>query len=123
LTDISHTNQLAVAYEEWLEIFRASGRQPPTNLVGRGGGDDLLLRHRDCAVLNWYMRLLDQRSTTSYFYQTVRGVFVEGAPVYDGAGIYTKTHVQISVRDSRCILGYFLPSFFFEGGVEEDDND
>jgi hypothetical protein len=42
--------------------------------------------------------------------QTVRGVFVEGNPAFPGSQIYAKTHVQIAVRDSSCILGYFLPN-------------
>jgi len=46
----------------------------------------------------------------SIFYQTVRGVFVEGAEAYPGAAIHTKTHVQIAVRDPACVLGYFLPT-------------
>ena len=43
------------------------------------------------------------------YFQTVRGVFVEGDPAYAGAGMRTKTHIQIAVRDPACILGYFKP--------------
>jgi hypothetical protein len=42
-------------------------------------------------------------------YQTVRGAFMEGTPVYPGAGIFEKTHIQIAVRDPDWILGYFRP--------------
>ena len=52
---------------------------------------------------------LDSKVKDGYHHQTVRGVFVEGEPAYEGAGIYTKTHIQIAVGDSSCILGYFLP--------------
>ncbi len=51
---------------------------------------------------------------TSYF-QTVRGAFVEGDPVYEGARIHAKTHVQIAVRDPSCILGYFRPAASYTG--------
>ena len=66
------------------------------------------------------MDLVDRDDPSLYGYQTVRGVFVEGEPAYDGAGIYTRTHVQIAVRDRACILGYFLPTFFFEEDEEAD---
>ncbi len=34
----------------------------------------------------------------------------EGEPLFPGAGIRHKTHIQISVRDARCMLGYFVPA-------------
>jgi hypothetical protein len=42
-------------------------------------------------------------------FDTVRGMFREGGEVYPGAGFHEKTHVQIAVRDQRCIIGYFRP--------------
>ncbi|MGA7236293.1 MAG: hypothetical protein WBY44_11470 [Bryobacteraceae bacterium] len=38
---------------------------------------------------------------------TFRGVFIEGEPLYPGAGFYAKTHVQIVVRNPNCIKGVF----------------
>lgn len=35
------------------------------------------------------------------------GVFVEGEPIYPGAGFDAKTHVQICVCDPACIKGVF----------------
>jgi len=60
-------------------------------------------------VLNWYLKRLDAAGEGGYYYQTVRGVFVEGESVYPGAAIHSKTHIQIAVRDPACIMGYFLP--------------
>jgi hypothetical protein len=42
-------------------------------------------------------------------FDTVRGLFVEGEPIFEGAEIYHKTHSEIAVRNERCIKGYFLP--------------
>lgn len=42
-------------------------------------------------------------------YQTVRAGFVEGAPLYPGTMITEKNHIQIAVRDTSCIKGYFIP--------------
>lgn len=42
-------------------------------------------------------------------YQTVRASFPEGEALYPGAGFTEQNHIQIAVRDQRCIKGYFLP--------------
>ena len=39
---------------------------------------------------------------------------MEGESVYPGAAIYSKTHIQIAVRDPACIMGYFLPHMAHE---------
>lgn len=119
LTDVEHTKQLTEAFDIWADSFEEPARMP-INTSGDEETNDLLLRYRDCALLNWYMRVLDANAERTYHYQTVRGVFVEGSPAFEGAGIFTKTHVQIAVRDPSCILGYFIPTFHFDGG--DDDN-
>ena len=42
-------------------------------------------------------------------YQTVRGFFVEGEALYEGAGLRNQDHIQLCVRDTACIVGFFLP--------------
>lgn len=42
-------------------------------------------------------------------YDTVRGAFWEGGPIYPGARIEKKNHVQICVRNADSIIGYFRP--------------
>ena len=42
-------------------------------------------------------------------FHTVRGVFQEGEPAFDGAGVKLKSHIQVAVRDPRAIVGYFRP--------------
>ncbi|MDP1753386.1 MAG: hypothetical protein Q8L22_28375 [Reyranella sp.] len=63
------------------------------------------LKKLDCAVINYLHRLRDQQNAESI--QTVRGVFVEGDPAYEGAGFAEKTHIQLAVRDLTCIKGVF----------------
>jgi len=41
---------------------------------------------------------------------TVRGVFIEGAPIYPTAGFYEKIHVQIAVRNLASIKVVFRVS-------------
>lgn len=42
-------------------------------------------------------------------YDSVRGAFVEGEPLYPGAGFNSRTHIQLAIRNRRCIRGYFRP--------------
>jgi hypothetical protein len=36
-------------------------------------------------------------------FQTVRGAFEEGRPLFPGSAIRTQSHIQIAVRDVQCI--------------------
>ena len=38
---------------------------------------------------------------------TVKGIFIEGEPIYEGSGFHEKTHVQIAVCNPECIKGVF----------------
>lgn len=71
--------------------------------------DGTKLFHRlDCAVINslvTHLRDFEGREIDS-----VRGCFWEGKPVYRGAEILEKAHIQIAVRNPRCVLGYFRPA-------------
>ena len=38
---------------------------------------------------------------------SVKGIFLEGAPPYPGSGFREKTHIQIAVCNLACIKGVF----------------
>lgn len=115
LTDTDTTRQLRGFYEDYKASCETRGIDVPTNRAPAGTGADLLLRELDCAVLNLGLFNLDiAEGDDEFFYQTVRGVFVEGAEAYPGAAIRERTHVQIAVRDPSCILGYFMPARYDE---------
>jgi hypothetical protein len=91
----------------------------PVNRKAGPNDFDLVLRYLDCAVINYALASMDRRSLGGGpFFQTVRGVFVEGPPAFPGAGIHIKSHVQVAVRDPACILGYFLPAGGYDVGEE-----
>ena len=78
------------------------------------GGDDLLKRYLDCAVIQALHEIRDEASAAGEAsslapYQTVRAAFREGNALYPDAGFHEKTHIQIAVRDFSCIKGYFRP--------------
>lgn len=78
-------------------------------LPANEGGEDLYKRYLDCAVIELAhtIRTLDGVELPAY--DTVRGAFWEGKELYAGAGFKQKNHVQLCVRNTDCIKGYFRP--------------
>ena len=89
------------AYTSFQSVVTASGAQMPENV----GGDDLLLRKLDCAVIN-FLHAARERAGEEPF-DTVRGVFTEGKHIYANSGFRRKTHIQVCVRNSANIHGVF----------------
>ena len=107
MLDIRFTKQLA-QYAAALETALAvAGKSLPENQRIANGDFDWLKRHRDCLVLNYTIPFFERKDAVKI--QTVRGVFQEGPPAFNGAGIKLKSHIQIAVRDPRAIVGYFRP--------------
>jgi hypothetical protein len=89
-------------FEEELDL---SGSPRPQN----AGGSDLLLRRLDCAVLRHLHATRTAGGQPAF--DTVRGVFIEGAPIYAGSGFREQTHIQICVCNSQAVKGVFrVPS-------------
>lgn len=111
LTDVAATSQLGGFYEDFKLDMEGEGLSLPVNRPGRGKAPDpdFIRRELDCAVLNHGLAKIESAANAVRI-DTVRGVFIEGAPAYPDARIHLKTHVQIAVRNPQCILGYFLPA-------------
>lgn len=77
------------------------GKPLPTNGAG------LRARNLDCFVFNALHRWRQTVGLPSY--DSVRGLFWEGDELYPGAGMREANHVQICVRSSNCVRGYFRP--------------
>lgn len=98
--DLTTTDGIVrVAHESLSATTAAAGAPLPKNNV------DGLRRNLDCAVINFLHEI--RASEGDQPIQTVRGIFIEGKPIYPDAGFYEKTHVQIAVRDQTCIKGVF----------------
>lgn len=98
LLDTRFTRELGEFYGRWITTMSQRGVVPPRN---RGKA-----RFLDRAVIEAY--LLDEKDA-GIVYDTVRGAFVEGEPVFPGSGFFTETHVQVAVRNPRSIIGVFRP--------------
>ena len=78
----------------------------------------LILRELDCAVIEYLHQKIEEQINSDIItkgyselkrFDTVRGIFTEGGPAFDGAGIQTKNHIQICIRNLNCIKGFFIP--------------
>ncbi|GAB4059287.1 hypothetical protein [Uliginosibacterium sediminicola] len=98
MLEASALEQAALAYE-------ALASNHPDKLPSNKGGADLRQRHLDCAVLQMLHTIRAAENLPSY--DTVRGAFWEGDPIYPNAGFRAKNHVQICIRNTDCIKGYF----------------
>lgn len=106
LTDYKSGDILKNGYEILKYELELNGKKMPENRNVKSN-TDLLYRDLDCAVIqriHQYNREKKQRG-----FDSVRGIFLEGNPVYKNSGILEKTHVQLCVVNPNCIKGYFRP--------------
>ena len=106
LTDTAYLKELKKSYDFALEFSRISGIPLPVNKT-LGNSTDLLLRKLDCYIIQTTHRI--NREANKRAYDSVRGVFWEGKPLYPNAGFAEKNHIQICICNPNCIKGYFLP--------------
>ncbi len=100
------------AYDAMAEDYKATGADLPKNKTApKDSSPDLVLRYLDCAVMNYLHSIIKRGEgpVAKEPFDTVRGLFNEGKPLYDGAGFFDKTHSQIAVLNPDCIKGVFLP--------------
>lgn len=107
LLDTQYTEVLESMWPSFKETLEHKGHPLPENLPGFEGDTDRVRRILDCAFLNWVIKRLEMAEQTQF--DTVRGLFPEGDPAFPGGSILKESHIQISVRNPGCILGYFMP--------------
>ncbi|WP_341838008.1 hypothetical protein WJU16_09115 [Chitinophaga pollutisoli] len=116
--------------QRYLDLIRAyhldmkqvrsfQGQDMPVNFAPTGTlPKDIVSRNLDCGVIehmHTVMGWLHNSGVQEHFahktlpFDSVRGLFIEGQPVFNGSGIYDKSHIQICIRNSACIKGFFLP--------------
>lgn len=81
------------------------GRGLPVNGKAGAKDEDNLLRYLDCAVVRHLHEALKDSGVDPF--DSVRGLFTEGGPLFEGSGFQKKTHVQIAVRSPDLLKGYF----------------
>lgn len=98
---------LAWAYTSLKRTTDAAGdgRSLPENKKASSADEDNVLRFLDCAVINHLHSALRDQGEEPF--DSVRGLFVEGGPLFPGSGFSAKSHVQVAVVNARCIKGCF----------------
>ncbi len=99
LTSKAGIDFVRTAHAALKAVYLAAGATLPSN------EPSLLRRDLDCEVVEHLHRTRIAGGAAAA--DTVRGVFVEGGPAYEGAGFNEKTHIQIAVRNPECIKGVF----------------
>ncbi len=103
LADPESAAHVTRAYEVYLQWCSLAGIKPTSNK-----GPESKARFLDCAVMNHLHELRTAAGESTF--DTVRGFFNEGHPVYPTAGLRSLDHVQVCVRNPKCILGFFKPT-------------
>ncbi|MDB6092618.1 MAG: hypothetical protein JWM32_180 [Verrucomicrobia bacterium] len=109
--DLTEAESLGIVrngFKEMAATLSETNFPLPSNEKGSSKDDDLVKRKRDCAVINFVHEARAARSLPTF--DTVRAVFCEGEPLYEGARIMARTHIQIAVRNPASIRGYFRPN-------------
>jgi hypothetical protein len=98
LTTKDSIENLIDAHRSLLNTIPAGGPTPVN-------GPESWRRRLDCAVIRCLHQI--RRVPASEPIDTVRGIFTEGNPIYEGSAFLEKTHVQIAVLNPDCIKAVF----------------
>jgi len=93
LLDVGWHTAVQESYADLLRRLTASAQPVPRQTSGA---------HRlDRVVINRTVALLESHGIVA---RTVRAAFVEGEPLFPGSALWSRTHVQIAVRDPAAIV-------------------
>jgi hypothetical protein len=106
--DVRYTRVLNEAFPALKKYFEDMGAELPANEATNDKDHDLLLRKLDCSMINWLCDLMQNDQSNRF--DSVRGLFQESDPAFAGSSIRLKSHIQLAIRNSACILGYFRPT-------------
>ncbi|MGM9482912.1 hypothetical protein ACS5PN_17085 [Roseateles sp. NT4] len=103
LHDRAFLEELREAHNLLIDALSSANVSVPANQ----GGPDKARRLLDCAVIEYLHTVREAQNLDKY--DTIRSVFSEGGSLYPGTTFTEKSHIQLVVRDERCIRGYFRP--------------
>ncbi len=99
LLENSSLELLSDSYDNFRQTVDNAGKVLPQN---RGNN-----RALDCAVIRHIHQSNESEGLPPY--DTVRSAFHEGEETCPGATFSSRLHIQVCVRNSACIKGFFLP--------------
>lgn len=118
-TDTAHTMLLGKYFQGMKQELEVIGKPLPSNKdLPNDIYKEKILRELDCSVIEYMHQKIQEQITEDIAkrgfselkpFDSVRGMFTEGGPAFEGAGIQLKNHIQLCIRNLDCIKGIFLP--------------
>ena len=105
MTTQAGIREFALAYPAMLKGLKTV----PENRAASKDDKDIIYRALDSAVINFIHSTRKDDSSLPDF-EGVRGAFYQGDEVAPMSGFHANTHVQIALREDKCVLGWFLPA-------------
>jgi hypothetical protein len=119
LTDSEFIELLPSYYNLMKSDLSFANKNIPQNKDVKGDKHhNLIFRELDCAVIEYMHQKINEqinldiaskRYSEYKHFDTARGIFTEGGPIFEGAGIQSKNHIQVCIRNLNCIKGFFIP--------------
>jgi len=119
LLDSKYTKMLRESYDYLTNEYKKNDKDLHKNTDAAGDiHNDKVFRNLDCRVIQdmhslTYKKSLKGRDSNVLpirrIFDSTRGVFIEGGPVFEGSEIREKSHIQICIRNFNCIKGFFVP--------------
>jgi len=100
LLDTDYFADLRSMFLDIISTFRIAGRKLPENHRGANRLDKVVIDE-----------LCELYQTRGAYFDTVRGCFPEGDPIYEGSKLLSQTHIQIAVRNPACIYDLELVNY------------
>lgn len=96
LLENTYHEPLRATFRNLRTVYGSLGWELPKNRKKR---HDL-----DCLVINKFVKFMERISGQhGIAFRSVRGVFEEGRPLYPGSALRSQAHIQIALRDIRCM--------------------
>jgi hypothetical protein len=110
MTTQAGIKEFSLAYQAFADGLNAAGKPVPVNRPASDTDTDVIYRALDNAVFTWLHKARESQEPPLPSFQAVRAAFHQGAKVAPTSGFHANTHIQISLRDNACVIGWFLPA-------------
>lgn len=110
MTTQAGIKEFSLAYQAFADGLNAAGKPVPENRPASDTDTDVIYRALDNAVFTWLHRARESQDPPLPSFQAVRAAFHQGEAVAPTSGFHANTHIQISLRDNACVIGWFLPA-------------
>jgi hypothetical protein len=109
MTTQAGIKEFSLAYQTMAEGLIAAGAPIPANKPASDSDTDVIYRALDNAVFTWLHQARASQEPPLPPFQAVRAAFHQGEKIAPTSGFHASTHIQISLRDNSCVIGWFLP--------------